>query len=302
MDTVSPGTGVVPIDDDDRFRTAGETILGADDKVGVAAILATLEHVTRSGEEHRGIDAVITVQEEPGLLGAKNLDFSLLEGDWGVVLDGSGPVGGIIMEAPGQYRLKFEVRGRSAHAGVEPEKGINAISCAAEAISGLDLGRLDPQTTANIGLIEGGRAVNIVPDLVVVEGEIRSLSEGRLEEERERMVEQFKQVAGSRGCGLDLEVERSFPGFKLDPDAKPVQHLLKAMRMCGVEPDLITSGGGSDANVFNVRGITAATMNIGLVNAHSQQEYVLKEDLVTVTRIVSSLVSMTHDEQGVVQP
>ncbi|MBU4301303.1 MAG: M20/M25/M40 family metallo-hydrolase, partial [Actinobacteria bacterium] len=160
MDTVAPGEGVVPVEEDDRFTSAGDTVLGADDKAGVAAILAAVECIMGAGMRHRALEVLFTVQEEPGLIGAKNLDRSLLEGRWGLVLDGSGGVGGIVVEAPSRDRVKFTVRGRSAHAGVEPEKGTNAIACAAEAIAGLSLGRLDERTTANIGIINGGRACN----------------------------------------------------------------------------------------------------------------------------------------------
>lgn len=298
MDTVAPGEGVVPVEEDDRFTSAGDTVLGADDKAGVAAILAAVECIMGAGTGHRALEVLFTVQEEPGLIGAKNLDRSLLEGRWGLVLDGSGGVGGIVVEAPSRDRVKFTVRGRSAHAGVEPEKGTNAIACAAEAIAGLSLGRLDERTTANIGIINGGRACNIVPDLVVVEGELRSLSEERLEEERRVMVDRFRQVAAQRGCEVEVQVERSFSRFKIDTSSVPVTTLCRAMEECGLEPWFDRTGGGSDANVFNSEGLEMVTLNVGLANAHSKEEFILKDDLLNVSRILVRLALMDAPLEG----
>jgi tripeptide aminopeptidase len=302
MDTVAPGKGIMPVDRGDRFESGGATVLGADCKAGISAILAAVESLLAAGDGHRPLELIFTVQEEPGLIGAGHLDMSLVEGAWGVVLDGSGPVGGIVVEAPGQDMVKVTVRGRSAHAGVEPEKGVNAIACAARAVAALRLGRHDEKTTSNIGLISGGLAVNIVPDLAVVQGEVRSLSDERLDAERDAMLEAFRRAADEDGCGLEVEVERSFEHFKLPDEARPVRFLGEAMRLCGVEPVLTTSGGGSDANVFNRAGMEAAVMHIGLAEAHSKEEYILKEDLVTVARIVTSLAHVSAGEGREAQP
>lgn len=295
MDTVAPGIGVVVEDGGDRFVSRGDTVLGADCKAGVAAILAAVEALREDGDEHRSLELVFTVQEEIGLVGASHLDTSLLAGEWGVVLDGSGPVGGIVVEAPGQDQVKFTLRGRAAHAGVEPEKGVSAIACAAMAIAGLRLGRHDEETTSNIGLISGGNAVNIVPELAVVEGEIRSLSASRLAEEGEAMLDVFRRAAGKCGCLLDAQVWRQFEHFRLDERSRPVMHLKRAMESCGVEPYLATSGGGSDANVLNLAGLQMAVMHIGLVDAHSKEERILKADLVTVARVVAELARQSID-------
>jgi len=298
MDTVTPGKGVVPVEEDDRFTSTGDTILGADDKAGVAAILAAVECIMGAGLENRALEVLLTVQEEPGLIGAKNLDHSLLEGRWGLVLDGSGGVGGIVLEAPSRDRVTFTVRGRAAHAGVEPEKGISAIACAAEAIAGLSLGRLDERTTANIGIINGGRACNIVPDLVVVQGELRSLSEERLEEERRAMVDRFRQVADRTGCRVEVQVKRSFSRFSIDTSSAPVAELCRAMEECGLEPWFARTGGGSDANVLNQGDLEMITLNVGLANAHSSEEFILKEDLLNVSRILVCLALMGAPEEG----
>ena len=164
MDTVKPSDHVIPFDLGDRFVSMSDTILGADCKAGIASILASVEHLMEVGGQFRALELIFTVQEEPGLVGVKCLDMSLLDGSWGVVLDGSGPVGGIVIEAPSREELNFAVKGRAAHAGVEPEKGASAIACAARGITGVPIGRLDEITTSNVGLISGGVAVNVVPE------------------------------------------------------------------------------------------------------------------------------------------
>lgn len=298
MDTVAPGRGVMPVDAGDRFMSAGTTVLGADDKAGVAVILAVVEYLVSTGGGHRALEVVFTIREEQGLLGARNLDYSLVDGSWGLVLDAAGPVGGAVVEAPSRISLEFTVQGRSAHAGIEPEKGINAIRCAAEAIARLELGRLDDRTTANIGVIRGGTASNIVPERVVVEAEIRSLDEGRLEEVREKMVNAFTAAAESNGCQLESAVEESFAFFSLDPGSEHLEVISRAVRDCGLQSELYSTGGGSDANVMNAMGLEMVPLNIGLGNPHSKQEYILKDDLVNVARIVTRIAYLASEEGG----
>lgn len=297
MDTVAPGVGIIPVDAGDRFVSRSDTVLGADCKVGIAAILAAAEAVSESGLPHRALQLVFTVQEEPGLLGVRHMDLSLIRGRWGVVLDGSGPIGGIVVEAPGQDQVKFTVRGRSAHSGIEPEKGVNAIACAADAISSIKIGRHDGATTSNIGLFSGGTAVNIVPDTAVVEGEIRSLESSRLEQERDAMIGAFKSAARRHGCKIGIEVDRTFEQFHLPSDSHPVRYLSAALVECGFNPSLARSGGGSDANILNHAGFEMAVMQIGLANAHSKDEYILKEDLVAAARVVNKLPFIVLDEE-----
>ncbi len=262
----------------------------------IPAILASVEHLAAVGGSHRSLELVFTIREEEGLLGAKNLDVSLLDSSWGVVMDGSGPVGGIVVRAPSQTQFKFKVTGRAAHAGVEPEKGANAIGCAARAVSRLKLGRLDGQTTSNIGLVSGGEAVNIVPETAVVEGELRSHSEERLQEETRLVTRSFEEAAEQWGCELESDVRRCFHAFDLNPASKPVVYLAAALEECGFEPELTASGGGSDANVLNREGLPAAVMNIGLVNAHSKDEYVTKEELLAMTRVITRLSYLAGSE------
>jgi tripeptide aminopeptidase len=296
MDTVEPGRHVLPLDMGDHFVSMSETVLGADCKAGVAAILASVEALVGSGGSYRALELMFTVQEEPGLVGSRHLDMSLVDGEWGVVLDGSGPVGGIVVEAPSQVRLKLTVKGRAAHAGVEPEKGANAIACAASAVAGIRIGRLDETTTSNIGLISGGVAVNIVPELAVVEGEVRSMSDERLDAEGKLVVESFERSAAEWGCTLETQVERSFEHFKLDAASRSVRELARALADCGFEPSLERSGGGSDANVLNAAGLDLTVMNIGLVNAHSKEELIKKDELQGVARVITRLAYAAAEE------
>jgi tripeptide aminopeptidase len=296
MDTVPPCTGVIPFDAGDRFISISETVLGADCKAAVAAILATVEHLTEAGGPYRALELVFTAQEEPGLIGAKHFDMSLIDCEWGVVLDGSGPVGGIVVEAPSREQLTFRITGRAAHAGVEPEKGANAIGCAAQAISSFRIGRLDEGTTLNVGTISGGEAINIVPEMATVAVELRSLSEEKLDLEVGKVKAGFEKAAEEWACELEIEQERSFRRFRLKGDAAPVMYLGAALRDCGFEPRLAASGGGSDANIFNRGGLPVAVMNIGLVNAHSKEEYIMKEELAGIARVVTRLAFLSFNE------
>lgn len=291
LDTVEPGRGVVPVETDGWFSSAGDTVLGADDKAGVAAIMAAVETVSGSGCDHRALEVVLTVQEELGLAGARSLDFSMLEGVRAVVLDGSGDIGGIVVEAPTRWNMTFTVSGRSAHAGIEPECGVNAISCAASAISRLKIGRIDEETTSNIGVIEGGLAANIVPGRVVVVGEVRGLSGSRADEERALMRRTFEDTARECGCSVDVLEECSFSGFRIDTGSLHVRLITSAMEECGITPFFITSGGGSDANVFNARGIEAVNINMGFRNAHSEREIVSRADLIATARLLSAMAT-----------
>lgn len=296
MDTVMPGSNVVPQEEEDRFTSSGDTILGADDKAGIAATLAAVETLIGSGADYRSIQLVFTVQEEIGLVGSKNMDYGMIEGSWGIVLDGEGDVGGIVVKAPSQDRVKFEVHGRAAHAGVEPEKGINAISCASRAIAELQLGRIDESTTSNIGIIDGGKAINIVPDYVVVEGEARSFDESTLKKVTGGMEEAFKRSAAESGCEIDSEIERSFYGFDLDVESVPIRQVLKAIEESGYTPSYLTSGGGSDTNVFNRMGLQMVTGSIGLGNPHSLEEFIMKDQLVAIARVLVTLAVTSTEE------
>ncbi len=293
MDTVEPASGVKVACEDGIFRSSGETVLGGDDKAGIAAIIAVLERAAGSTARRGTIEVVFTVAEEQGLLGSKSFDTRLLEARFGYVLDGEGDPGTIVVAAPAQNKIGLAVRGRAAHAGIDPEKGINAIQVAGIALARLRLGRLDAETTANIGVISGGKATNIVPDAVFLQGEARSLRRSRLEEVTREIVETFAQTAAAAGGSSEAVVEFLYPEFHLPESAPVVAVAAEAARRCGLAVRLATSGGGSDANIFNAAGIPTANLGIGMRRVHTTEEH-----LVAVAAWLWEIVCLAAEGKG----
>ena len=288
MDTVEPTDGLVICEENGIWRSDGRTILGADDKAGVAAVLEAV----RAASKRPPLEVVFTVREEVGLLGAKALDCAKLQARRGIVLDGGGPIGTFVVAAPSQYKLSARVRGRAAHAGVAPEEGVNAIVAAARAIARMPLGRIDSETTANVGVIRGGTATNIVPELVELEGEARSHSEEKLSAQVETMVSLFQAEALAMGAQCEVELERSYTRFAI-PDTSPLlQRMVEAAESLGFEPRLVRGGGGSDANIFNAAGIECVNMSIGMAASHAKNEYIAVEDLYQGTRLLTRILEV----------
>lgn len=273
VDTVQPGEGIVPVVEDDTIRSGGDTVLGADDKAGVAVILATLRELLAQPFPHGEVQVVFTIAEETGLYGAQYLDYSLLSPDYAFVLDGGAHVGEITVGAPSARKLTWKVHGVAAHAGVHPERGTNAIQLTAQAIATMRLGRLDEETTANIGRIEGGLARNIVPDYCEVWGEARSHDEAKLEAQVAHMRECFHSAAAAYPeARVEDQVETSYRRFRLTEEDEVVRVAMTAATNLGHTPVLKIGGGGSDANVFNERGIPAVIAACGAQGAHSTAE------------------------------
>jgi len=286
LDTVTPADGVSPLLRDGVIRSDGSTVLGADDKSGVAIILEVLEALKEVEEKHRPIEALFTVREEVGLEGAKAFDMDRLRARMGIGLDAGGDQGTIIVRAPAQNSLEVTVHGRMAHAGVNPEQGINAIRVAAEAIADMPLGRIDEETTANIGVISGGRATNIIPDLVTVRGEARSHDETTLESQTHAMVAAFERAARRHEARVDVGVHRKYAAFALSEDSDIVRLVSGRMRALGVEPLLMATGGGSDANVLNAGGVQTVQMSTGMADVHTCDEHIAVADVVRAAQIV----------------
>jgi tripeptide aminopeptidase len=281
VDTVVPGEGVKPRVDGDVVRSDGTTVLGGDDKSGVAVILEVLRALREDGVPHGDLEVVFTICEEVGLLGAKHLDYGRLRAREGIALDSDGP-DEVLAEAPAACRLEFRVHGLAAHAGVRPEAGISAIRIAAEAIARMRLGRLDPETTANVGVIEGGKATNIITDFVLVKGEARSHDERKLARQVAHMQRRFQHAArrhrlqrdGQEVTGrVEETVARDYPRMRLTPDLRIVQLIAEAGRRLGRAIGLRRTGGGLDANIFNERGIAVATFGTGQRGIHTLSEY-----------------------------
>jgi tripeptide aminopeptidase len=279
MDTIEPTTGIVVSNENGVIRTAGDTVLGADDKSALAQILEALAVLEEHNIPHGDIEVVFTSAEEKGLAGARSLDFSRLKSRHALVLDSSGSVGKLVVAAPTHYTYAMKITGRAAHAGIEPEKGLNAVTVAARIISGIPDGRIDVHTTANVGIIGGGTATNVVPKEVLVRGEVRSHSAEVLGRIREEIGTIARSVAGAQGAGLEIAWEEEYRSFRIGSDDPFLRFLLSVYRQCGLEPACVITGGGSDANIYNEKGIRAINISTGMQKVHSSEEYILINDL-----------------------
>lgn len=325
MDTVKPCAGIEAVIeqrhvcDDVTCRmvaavcSAGDTILSADDKAGIAAIFEGVRSVVESGVPRPDLTVLLTTCEEQSLLGSSALATDalvwpadlpaasrgtecegLLDGTQAVplfVLDADGAPGTIIMGAPYHFTLRAAISGRAAHAGVEPECGVSAIQIASAAVAAMPLGRIDECTTANVGHIEGGVAVNIVPAACQLEGECRSLYEDRVTAQRDAMTRALEEAAAQFGGSVDIAWTVDYPAVVHTADDAIVRHLEAAARAAGLEPRHAISGGGADANVLGTKGADAITLGIGMTNFHSVDEYILVEDLEAMARYVEAIIA-----------
>lgn len=289
MDCVQPCRGVVPVLADGRITSAGETVLGADDKAGIAVILETVRRLIESGESHGELRVVLTVSEETGLTGAKALDPADVQGDLCLVLDADGEPGGIVTSAPTHYTFVATFHGTAAHAGVAPELGRSALVMASRGIAALKLGRLDERTTANIGTVEGGTATNVIPARATVTGECRSLDAERVEQVRQIMDTTLRQAAHAGGGTVDVAWTREYDGFCFDADDPAVDLVSDSCREAGVEPTTFPTGGGSDGNVFTALGVPTLVLACGMKDVHSTNESIRLTDLETLADIVTNV-------------
>ena len=292
MDTVQPCVGIEPVVEDGVVRSAGDTILSADDKAGVAAIFEGLRSALESDAPRPDVTVLLTTCEEQHLLGSSALAAGELpEGAPCYVLDADGAPGTIITGAPCHWSLNATFAGRAAHAGVVPEEGISAISMAAAAIDAMPLGRLDEATTANIGAIEGGSATNVVPASCTLAGECRSLYAERAEAQKAAMTEALEAAAARFGGTVSYEWTKSYDAVLFDEDDELVQAIARAARAAGLEPRYHHSGGGSDANVLAARGVRPITLGVGMASFHSTDEHITVADLEGTARLVEALLA-----------
>lgn len=302
MDTVEPGRGVTPCLEDGVFRSDGTTILGADDKSAIAIIIETMRVIQERGLPYGPVEVVLTVCEEIGLLGAKHLDFGLITARFGYALDASS-IDGIVTQAPAANRFEIRVHGKDAHAGAAPEKGINAILVASKAISQLNLGRVDEETTCNIGTIEGGTATNIVPNRVKLRGEVRSHSAEKLEQLTGAIVAIFEDVVHAAKTSreeslpsVEFDIHHDFPATLIKADHPVVTLAQRAAANLGrsIEPQM--TGGGADANIFFDKGIVTGVLGTGMKDMHTVRESVALEDMVRMTELMLEILRL-HTEQ-----
>lgn len=292
MDTVSPGVDIKPHIKDGVIYSDGTTILGGDDKAGIAAIIEAIRILKEENIPHADIEIAFSIFEEGGLHGAKNLDFTKFKAKNAFVLDSGGNPGEVIVKGPAQDKLDFKVIGRPAHAGVAPEEGISAVMVAARAIDQMKLLRIDSETTANIGRIEGGSVTNIVTPEITVKAESRSLNNDKLKAQSDHMVECFVKAAEAFGAKVEYEVNRMYSAFTVEENDPIVSKAFEAIKNAGLEPYTAASGGGSDTNIINANGITAVNLGIGERKPHTLEEHLHIKDLVAAAQIVLELVKL----------
>lgn len=292
MDCVNPCAGIKPRIEEGVIKSDGTTILGGDDKGGVVAVLETLRCLKEQNLPHGDIQVVFSVSEEQGCSGTKNLDTSLLHSDFGYALDSSGRPGKIIFAAPGQNKIFAKIHGKTAHGGVAPEKGINAIKKAAEILMDVPSSRIDEETTCNIGIIHGGSATNIVPDLVEVAMDCRSRNPEKLDKLTEEIVAAFKKGGEKVGVPVDVEVRPSYKPYCLDKNSKVIQLAAKAAEELKLTVDITATGGGSDSSHFNGFGIPCTVLGTGMTNVHTVDEILLEEDLYTTCEWTLGIVCL----------
>ncbi|MGL5574542.1 MAG: M20/M25/M40 family metallo-hydrolase [Sarcina sp.] len=290
MDTVKPGINIKPIVKDDMICTDGTTILGGDDKAGIAGIIEAIMELKEKEEEYPNIELVFTICEEVGLLGSKNLDYSKVEAKKAFILDSSGDVGTVTVKGPAQDNIKVRIIGKPAHAGVAPETGISAIEIASKAIANMKLLRIDENTTANIGTISGGVATNVVCPEVLIIAEARSTVEESLDKQTNHMTKVFEKYAKEMGGHAEIEITRSYGAFTVDENEEIINHIKKACNEANLKINLVSSGGGSDTNIFNGKGIKAVNLSSGERKPHTLEEHIYIKDLINISKIVKALI------------
>lgn len=292
LDTVPLEAPVEVVERNGGFENANPAILGADNKAAVAVFLAVARRLAAAGSPV-GVELLFTTCEEQGLAGARAFDRALVSADWGYVFDHATAVGELIVAAPTLYRIEAHFRGQAAHAGIRPEMGRSAVAAAARAVGALELGRLDPETTANVGRIEGGTATNVVAERCRVELEARSLDHERATRVAQAIVDTITEVAADLECDVETVVEEQFRGYRTARSAPQVAAAARALEAAGAEPRYVPSGGGSDANVFEARGLPCLNVANGTEGNHQPDERVTREALETMLDVALGIVAQS---------
>lgn len=289
-DTVKPGVGIEPVIDNGVIRSKGDTILAADDKAGIAELLEAI----RIAEVHPPIEIAISRQEEVGLLGVKNLDFSKITAKKGFLLDND-TLDTIVIGGPSYFTIDVTVKGKSAHAGMEPEKGINAIQAASQAIAGLKLGRLDKDSTANVGIINGGMIRNGVPETVTFLAECRSLNHQKAKNIADKMVEIISEAVKSYGAKAEIKVDNLCKAVSIPEDSWTVEASKKALKTVGINATTTFITGFTDASIYNNHGIEMAVVGIGARLEHSPEEHIYIEDMKKAVGMLVELFRLSSE-------
>lgn len=290
MDTVNPGQNIKPQIIEGIIKSDGTTILGADDKAGIASIVEGVRSIIENNISHGDIELVFTICEEIGLLGAKYLDHSMLKSKTAFIFDSSGDVGTVIIKGPAQKLINAIIKGKASHAGLNPEKGIDAIVTASKAISNMKLARIDKETTANVGIIRGGHSTNIVCDLLELEAEARSLDPEKLDTQVKHMVKCLEDACNNVNAKLTIDVQDCYNEFTIALNDPILSIIEAAMKRADIPYSPKSTGGGSDTNILNGAGIKAVTLGIGMSNAHSTEEFITIDSLEKTALLVEGLI------------
>jgi tripeptide aminopeptidase len=295
LDTVPPEAGIEPVLEDGVIRNAAGTILGADNKSAVAVMLEGARRILSENRPHAGVELLFTPMEEVGLYGAAAFDHKRLDARIGYVYDQAAPIGEVILGAPYSHSMNVKLHGRAAHAGMYPEEGRSAIAAAAKAIADFKLGRVDEETTANVGLIDGGTAGNIVPESCTFLADVRSHDPKKLADTVREMLESITFAASLEDCQVETEVHKSYNGYRFKRDDAVVRIASSALERSGFEPSFTLSGGGADANVFNERGLACVNLANGMTDIHTPEERIAVSDLERMVDVTLALVDVARE-------
>ena len=290
MDCVEPCANIKPVRKEGVIRSDGTTILGSDDKAGVVAILETLRCLKEHNIPHGDLQIVFTVAEEGGVNGSRCLDASLLRADFGYTLDTHGHPGIAVFKAPGKNQIEVRIHGKAAHAGIEPEAGKNAITAAGSVLTAVPQGRIDEETTCNVGKITGGTATNVVAEFCTVNFESRSRDKAKLDAITQRIVDAVNGAIAGTGCTVEIAVNKDYDPFELPKDALPIQYLHRAAGKLGLPVEILEEGGGSDANHFNTYGVPTTVLAVGMTDCHTKEESIREQDLYDAAELAIAIV------------
>lgn len=302
MDKVQPGTGTEMQILENYITAAGDNILGADDLAGVAAILEALKRIESKKASRGPLKLIFSVAEEEGLQGAQNMDPDLLQNcDYGIVVDSEGAVGKIVYRAPFKIGFNARIKGQKAHSGINPDGGVNAIKIASLAISAMELGRIGEQTTANIGVIKGGVARNVVPDFIELQGEVRSHDKSKLRQQTEHMKAMIQKYTAEYGGEVEFDIELLYKGYSVSRNSPFVNFLVQTAESLNLPVEFAVSGGGSDANVFNAHGLPVVNLGTGFENAHSAAEKIKIDNLFKLVDFLESIIQNIGSDSNRIQ-
>lgn len=290
MDTVIPCDNVKPVVTDTKISSDGTTVLGGDDKAAIAIFIEAFEYLKENKIPHGPVEVLLTCAEEQGLKGIKGFDLSILKSKYGFVFDSSGAIGRIVVKAPYHSNMIINIKGKASHAGMAPEKGISAIRVLSEIIAELPNGRIDEETTLNVGIISGGRATNIVAEEARCELEVRSINNKKMLNVEKQVRDTVKKICARNKAKASIDRSLEYAGFSISPDEQISLITSEAMKRIGLKPQFVAMGGGSDTNIINGSKVKAINLACGMQKIHSTEEFILIKDLIAGTKLALSII------------